>query len=269
MARLAFLPMAALPELRVAKAAFWSALATELVRAGVQDVPTELTVSEDLHGTWQHPNLLFSQTCGYPLVLGLDEHVQLVATPVYTAQGCVGANYSSAVVVRDGDTATSLEDLRGRRCAFNSVDSQSGYNVLRLAVARIAQADTFFSEVVETGGHLASLTAVVQGRADVAAIDCVGFASMRKYRPELTQRVRVLFFTDSAPGLPFITSRSTSPVELVLMRKALGTVFKSHSLETTRTTLLLKNVEVVSRDTYTLLTEMETEAVALGYPRLA
>jgi len=246
--------MAALPELRVAKAAFWSALATELVRAGVQDVPTELTVSEDLHGTWQHPNLLFSQTCGYPLVLGLDEHVQLVATPVYTAQGCVGANYSSAVVVRDGDTATSLEDLRGRRCAFNSVDSQ---------------ADTFFSEVVETGGHLASLTAVVQGRADVAAIDCVGFASMRKYRPELTQRVRVLFFTDSAPGLPFITSRSTSPVELVLMRKALGTVFKSHSLETTRTTLLLKNVEVVSRDTYTLLTEMETEAVALGYPRLA
>jgi len=267
--KLAFLPMAALPEMRAAKEAFWTALAAEFRRAGVADVPTNLTVSDDLHATWQRPELLFSQTCGYPLVLGLDKFVQMVATPVYTANGCTGADYSSAIVVREDDSASDLEALRGRRCAFNNVDSQSGYNVLRLAVARIAQSDSFFTEVLETGGHLASMTAVADGRADVAAIDCVALASMRLHRTDLTRQVRVLFFTDRAPGLPYVTSLSTSDEVLERMRDALNAVFENPALAATREALLLKSVRVLPREVYSVITDMEIEAATLGYPRLA
>ena len=269
MTKLAFLPMAALPELQPAKQAFWSALAAQMIRAGVEGVPDGLSLSDDLQGTWRNPDLLFSQTCGYPLVLGLDQYVQLVATPVYTARGCSGANYSSAIVVRHDDDATALAELRGRRCAYNNEDSQSGYNILRWEIAKIAQSATFFADVIETGGHLLSVCAVAEGEADVAAIDCVALASIIEHRPRLASQVRVLSFTAASPTLPFVTSTKTTAEQLQRLRVALGAVFKAPELADTRGALLYESFEVLPRSAYDVMTQMQDEAESFGYPRLA
>ena len=64
-------------------------------------------------------------------------------------------------------------------------------NLFRHAVAPLAEGGPFFSSVLKTGGHLASLRALAIDRtADVAAIDCVTFAFVREHLPELAGGVR-------------------------------------------------------------------------------
>src|SRR6266404_4455866 len=91
--------------------------------------------------------------------------LQLVATPCYDAPGCDGPSYCSILVVAAGSQATSPADLQGKRAAFNTPDSQSGMNALRAVIAPLAEGGRFFAEIIETGGHAASLDLVAAGGA--------------------------------------------------------------------------------------------------------
>ena len=164
-----------LPEIRAANEGLWAAIAAQLRQAGVS-APASLCRPQALARHWSDPALLLSQSCGYPL-LRLPPHVQVVATPRYRAEGCEGAAYRSALIVRVDDPAATLGDLRDRRCAINGTDSNSGMNLLRAAVAPWARGGRFFGRVEVSGSHLESLARVGDGRADIAAIDCVTLVS--------------------------------------------------------------------------------------------
>ena len=100
----------------------------------------------------------------------------------YDVPGCTGVFQRSQVVLRADDPSVALADLRGRRVAFNGTDSQSGYNRLRALVAPLARDGHFFGSRLETGAHAESLKSVQDGKADVAAIDCVSLAGFRGMR---------------------------------------------------------------------------------------
>jgi hypothetical protein len=160
---------------------------------------------------WTDPDLLLAQTCGLPLATRLEGRVRVVATPRYRAQGCDGVDYRSAVVVREDSAVNSLLDLRGGRCAANDLGSNSGMNLLRAEIAPLAAGKTFFKSVLVTGSHLASAEAIVQDKADVAALDCVTWAHLQRWRPSLTDQLRVLTWSVRSPGLPLITSLANQP----------------------------------------------------------
>src|SRR3546814_17447446 len=63
------------------------------------------------------------QPCGSPVVHSFSRLIRPVATPCYSAPGCDGPAYRSLVVVRSGDPAARIEELRGRICAVNAWDS--------------------------------------------------------------------------------------------------------------------------------------------------
>src|SRR3954454_11819501 len=169
------LPMYDFPEIRWATDALWTALATRLRAAGVAAVPDELTRPADLAAFWRDSKLLLGQTCGYPLTAYLRNTVRVVATPVYHAPGCRGAEHRSVIVTSAGRQVRALDELRGAVCALNDFDSNTGMNLLRAMIAPMARCKPFFREVIVTGTHLASIEAVAGGQADVAAIDCVTF----------------------------------------------------------------------------------------------
>ena len=98
--------------------------------------------------------------------------------------------------------------------AFNGLDSQSGVQTLREAVAPLAGGAPFFGGGVETGAHRASMRAVADGRADCAAIDAVCWAMAGRYEHEAVSRLRVVHVTAPAPALPFVT-RHGGPVAAV------------------------------------------------------
>lgn len=258
-----------LPELRGATDALWTALARALDARGVSGVPGALCRDRALPSMWLDPELLLSQTCGYPLVRALAGRVQVVATPRYRVPHCQGSWYRSHVVVPRESRAASLADLAGSVCAVNEPDSHSGMNSLRALVAPHAGGRPFFGRVVWTGAHRSSLELVARGEADVAAIDCVSLALFERALPHLVADVRAIDITAACPGLPIITRASASRDEIAAMRAALADVMADPELAGARDALLLDGFELLGPEVYARVDQLEAEAARLGYPQLA
>ena len=264
---LAALPMYDFPEIREATDALWSAIAAHLAGAGI-DAPAALTRGMPLETLWTHPSLLLAQTCGYPLVTTLRDRVTLLATPRYTASGCKAATYRSAIIVRAGDPATTLADLHGRGGTMNGADSNSGMNLLRAAIAPLARRAQFFAQTLTTGSHAASVQAVANGEADVAAIDCITWAHLQHLRPQTTKALRVLAWTEATPGLPLITSLATPAPTRQALLSALNHVSQNPSLAPVRAALRLDGFEILPLDAYDEILALERQAIAAGYPNV-
>ncbi|CAB3972769.1 phosphate ABC transporter substrate-binding protein [Burkholderia cenocepacia] len=225
----------------------------------------------DLHALWRRNDLLLSQTCGYPYrMLGLRDVVRLIATPVFDANGCHGAHYSSVLVVSarvHAGGATTLAACRGLRAAFNGSDSHSGMNALRHAVAPHARDGRFFGSVAALGSHLNVLRALASAEADCAAIDCVTLAYVRDALPELLQDIRIIGTTASAPGLPFIASRALPETQVASLQDALDHAIAADA-ERARV-LRLKGFERLSPADYDTIARLAEDAATHGYPELA
>ena len=199
----AMISMYDMPERRAAIDAWWAGLARHWRAAGLGDIPDTAHMPQDLYALWQAPDLFIAQTCGYPLTHQLKGHVTLVATPVYAVDGCTGPRYHSVIVARRESDVRTLDDVAGRIAAINGYDSQSGWNALRHSL--IGKGGP--ARIVETGGHRNSLAAVRDGRADVAAIDCVSYAHLQAVAPQEVAPLSVIARSASAPALPYVTRR--------------------------------------------------------------
>jgi ABC-type phosphate/phosphonate transport system substrate-binding protein len=267
--KIATLPMYESPPLRAAHDRVWRHIAAQLSSRGISDVPLALNRdSAPRQEDWVSPNLLLSQTCGYPLMYALKEQATLVATPAYVVQGHTSSNYCSYVMVREDDSANELKDLRGRRVVFNGTDSQSGYSALRHAVAPLAGGGTFFSQANASGKHLDSMQWVRDGRADVCAVDCVTYELARRWQPASVAGLRKLCDTAWAPNLPYITAGATGEAQLVLIREALSESLQDPRLADDCDAMALAGIEIRPLTDYGRIVEMEEEAKALGYPEL-
>ena len=107
----------------------------------------------------------------------------------------------------DGKPRLPLDLLRGARLAFNSPDSMSGILALTRDLEAAGEGLDLFAEQIETGAHRASVVAVAEGRADVAAIDCRTWDLVRRFEPA-AQALRVVGWTARRKGLPFIAAVS-------------------------------------------------------------
>ena len=265
---IASLPMYDWPELRRATDAWWAGLARHL-RAEGFDAPDRLTRSRSPGTQWRRPDLLVSQTCGYPLTHAFKEHLEVLATPVYDVEGCSGPLYSSAIVVHGDGGISSLGDLRGATAAYNAADSLSGHLALKCVFAPLSNAGRFFDRIVESGGHLKSMQLVHERKADVAAIDCVSFALARQARPELTASLAVIAHGPVAPALPYVTAAGRSPDEMGRLKRALAAAAADPALAGVREPLFIAGLEFLPRHAYQRVLDLEAGCDALGYVRLA
>lgn len=266
---LASLPMYDLPELRQATDAWWTGLAQAFRLEGVTEVPARLTRSAAHREDWTSPDLLFTQTCGYPLTHDLAGKVRLIATPRYRADGCEGASYCSFVLVREDSPARGAADLRGLRCAVNNLDSQSGYSALRGLVAPLARAGRFFGDVSISGSHVASIGMLAAGTADVAAVDCVTIALARRIRPSALAGIRILCRTASAPSLPYVTAFRASDDLVRRLQAGLRRAVEDPDMGAARDALLIDGTSELALDAYRRIGEIEEAALAHGYARVA
>jgi ABC-type phosphate/phosphonate transport system substrate-binding protein len=141
-------------------------------------------------------------------------------------------------------------------------------NLPRRALAEIAGGKPVFRQVIETGGHPASLDRLLRGEGDVASIDCVTYAFWRHYRPETAARVRVIGETPSSPSIPFVTSIATPSSIVRILRDALHRVATDPRYTAARGGLMISGVEDVPDEAYRGLLDYEKQAAALGYPQL-
>jgi ABC-type phosphate/phosphonate transport system substrate-binding protein len=268
MMRTASLPMYSLPEMAAANSALWTALQQRLRAKGVNTADIKLESDRAPVPDGIGPKVFFTQICGYPLFKHYRDQGLLLATPHYALPGCVGSTHRAFFVIRGNDPAQSLEDLRGRIFGCNSLLSNSGMNLPRLSLARIAGGKPFFSSVVMTGGHIASLERLDENGIDVCSIDSVTWGFFRKFRPVTAERYRILDETVSSPSLPFVTAVNTSESDAMAIVEALHEIIDDPQTADIRRTLELAGLSVPDGAAYERLAEYEREAADLGFPEI-
>jgi len=205
----ASLPMYMRPELAEDHNLYWSLIKKHLNQYSI-NVSGDLQHPTDFNAFWLDKNLLLSQTCGMPYRNSLHGKVQLVGTPDFNVSGCKPGYYCSAMVVRPEDKDKPLAEFKKRVLAYNSKDSQSGYSA---PYWHCHNAGFWFDKTHCSGGHQLSALAVLDGTADIAAIDAVTWRMLCTYEP-FTSNLHVLDWTKPTPGLPYITSLDHDPEQI-------------------------------------------------------
>ncbi|GJL80864.1 MAG: phosphate ABC transporter substrate-binding protein [marine bacterium B5-7] len=248
-----------LPETRLDHDKFFQVVRRKLIRRGVQRLPDTLDHAEENYASWLDPDLLLSQTCGYPLTTKLHNKVQLVGTPCYGVDGCEGHFYRSWLITRENEYGTSLDDFRGRTLAINSRDSLSGYNVLKFLLSENESMENIFSKIIVTGKHEQSIKTVSSGAADIAAIDCVTFGLIKHYRPEEIDDIRIFAQGPLLPGLPLITSRRTMADDIEHLIEAFATAVTDTSISKEVKRLMLSDIARTQPDDYQIIATLNKQ----------
>ena len=212
--------------------------------------------------------LWFGQTCGYPLMTQLKDHVSPFCVPLFDVPGTDGRFYSSRFIVAADSDIDSIDASRGCVAVMNNPDSNSGMNVLRYAVSEVAGSDQFFSSVLTSGGHLHSLEAVASGSAEIAAIDCVSYQLIADWRPQLCTEIRIIGDSVKTCGLPLVMAHADMAVaDTETMIKRLNQALALCD-DGVRDTLHLSGFASVHLDDYRSIVEIEQYAVQRGYPEI-
>lgn len=122
--------------------------------------------------------------CGLPYVRLRDAGGQVDAVAAPQPAGAIEAAYHAVLVGRPG-LERRLDELDGLRIGLNGRDSLSGY-VLPCHGLLERGLDPFGLDWVETGGHRASLEALLAGAIDAAPIDSTVLALERRRLPGLS-----------------------------------------------------------------------------------
>jgi len=266
--RTASLPMYRFAETQAAVLVFLAHLKRRLITKGlvVEDVVFDRERRPVPDGIG--PQIFFTQICGYPLFKRFRDQGHMLATPSYSFPGCSEGAHCAFFMVRAEDPAVLLEDMRERVFGCNSLLSNSGMNLPRLSLARVAGGRRFFSSVVMTGGHLESLASLREGAIDLCSIDNVTWGFFHKLRSAEASRFRILDRTVSSPSLPFVTSVETPARQIAALRDSIDELMTDVEMLNIRESLGLRGVEEPKTAAYERLADFEREAAELGYAEI-
>lgn len=222
--------------------------------------------SMSLPELWLSPDLLLTQTCGYPLMTLLRDQVRIVGRPRYELPDATAGNHCSLILSRADDSRETLADFRGSRGVINSDDSNSGMNLLRQRLAPLHRDGQFFATVGISGAHRESLRWLREARADLAAIDSVTYACLAQHAPQEVSGLRVVARSAFSPTLPFITAATATNEQIEQLRRVMNQALRE--LPDVAQILGLPEVLPASESDYQILLDYQREAEELGYGRL-
>ena len=100
----------------------------------------------------------------------------------------------------------TIEQTFGHRLALTTPESQSGYAALLHVLMPYASDAPLYREIIEPRfTPMGALTAVIEGKADVAPLDSYAFALLSKHAPDLTAQVRTILSTEPT-AVPLLVS---------------------------------------------------------------
>ena len=212
----------------------------QAVRERAAWVPDRLEWDVDLHAQWRDAATVVGYTCGWPLVTELADladadRLHVVGTFVFAIPEADGPTYRSVLVARRPGTAA---DFVGALAAANGPDSLSGWVSLLHAVH--GPGARWQGEVLFTGAHVESVRAVHEGRAEVASIDAVSLAHIRRLHPEICSDLVEVGNGPQVPCLPVIAGPTVGPAALRDLQAAFTDAVADPALAEVRATLLVE-----------------------------
>ncbi len=149
----------------------------------------------------------FALVCTGAFVIGDDDFgLDLVVVPRYLGK----SEYYSFIIVRKESPIREIEDLEGKRIALSDPLSNSGYFYPMFLVRKMGkEPNRFFSQMLFTYSHDSSILAVMEGIADVAAVDSLIFDYELDHNRELGSYLRIIHKSPPFGINPIVASRKT------------------------------------------------------------
>jgi phosphonate transport system substrate-binding protein len=148
--------------------------------------------------------------CGLPYIKRA-QMMEAIAAPVMLGERYQQKPiYFSDVIVHRDSPVQRFEDLRGKRWAYNELESQSGYGITRYTLLQRGLAQGFFGEVIQAGFHQKCIRMVIQGLVEAAAIDSHVLSLERQHHPQLAEKIRVIDTFGPSSIQPIAVSRRLS-----------------------------------------------------------
>jgi phosphonate transport system substrate-binding protein len=175
------------------------------------DCPTHLHVGQSLDEfTNGQTDMAF--LCGLPYVHMArrpDCPIEVIAAPVVQGQRYQGRPiYFSDVVVHRDSRYTTFDDLQGCTWAYNERASHSGYNIVQYSLLQQKRTSAYFGSMLETGGHIASMQAVLERKADASAIDSHVLDVLLARNPSIAAQVRIIAMLGPTAIPPLVITKS-------------------------------------------------------------
>ena len=236
----ASLAMYPFPALRRAWERLWAA-----IHDAAPWTPPRLRWDRDPHDHWIDADCSVAQACGWPVVTSLTGRVDVVGAFALALDDADGHRYRSVVVAA---RPVGLADLVAERAtaAVNAPDSLSGWISL---LAAAGTRGAWPGPVEWTGGHVESLRALREGRADVASVDALSFEFVRRHDPDLTGDLHVVDRGPWVPSLPVVVRTGTPPGRIEELRDGIVAALAREDLGA-RDELLLDGVVALDSDAY-------------------
>ena len=234
----------------------WEAIRINLSTSVLSAAPDALNDLQSCHKLWTAgSSLLFTQTCGYPLINGYSNYMKVVGTPIYNAPGCHEAYYRSALITstqhhknhksnninNNDDLLEFLQSKDSISIAVNSFESCSGFLMFLSALAEVNNDNNSsldyskkykairISRIVVTGSHIGSIKCIQNNIADIASIDCISLELARIHCPGLYEKIRIIGLSPLGLAPPYATYIDASTDLLESLRRGLQSMIKSES----------------------------------------
>jgi ABC-type phosphate/phosphonate transport system substrate-binding protein len=110
--------------------------------------------------------------------------------------------------------------------------------------------------------------AVLDGQADVAAIDGYAHDLLRRHDPAVATRLRVVATTDPAPSPPLVASPSMPSSARARVTAALLAAHEAFELRPVMEDLLLRRFAPVEDASFRIFLDWQHAAETAGYPKL-
>jgi len=126
-------------------------------------------------------------------------------------KGKTSPNYHSVFVVSSESPIHTLYQVKGKRIAVSDPHSTSGFIVPQRELADVGIKlgnSSEFDEVIRVANHDDALRAVIDGRADVAALSSVNLEEAQRQGMVQSRSLRVVHRSHDIPGAPLVCSRS-------------------------------------------------------------
>jgi ABC-type phosphate/phosphonate transport system substrate-binding protein len=224
--------------LRPAWEALWAA-----VQARAPWAPPALMWGGAVQDHWVDPECMVSQACGWPVATTLRSTVAVAGAFALALPEADGHRYRSVFVAHESRSLASLVGPH-TTVAANSEDSLSGWVSLQSATIGVGR--PWPGQIHWTGAHLESARSVRAGTADLASIDELTWAHLRRLEPNLVDSLHVVGRGPWIPS-PAIVTRDDRLDEL---RLAFSEAMADPATRAARATLLLAGFVELDDDEY-------------------
>jgi phosphonate ABC transporter permease subunit PhnE len=136
---------------------------------------------------------------------------QVEALAVGVPKGKTSPNYRSVFITRSESSLHALEDVKAQKIAVSGRHSTSGFMVPRRELVDVGinlDNEGEFADVISVANHDEALRAVLDGRADVAALSSVNLEEAQREGIVAPGALRVIHHSQDIPGAPLVCSRS-------------------------------------------------------------